>query len=199
MACLIFATNNLHKIEEIQAVIGSKIKVVTLAEAGIFIDIPEPHATLEQNATEKTMTIYRMTGMDCFSEDTGLEVMALNNQPGVLSARYAGEHKNPTDNIKKLLTELKGTSDRSARFRTVISLCWHGKEYQFEGICSGKISKEPKGTGGFGYDPVFIPSGSKLTFAEMGLTEKNLFSHRRKAADQLVLFLQTSIDSEPGN
>lgn len=199
MPRLIFATNNKHKIVEIQQAIGHQIEILTLEAAGIFIDIPEPYPTLEQNASEKTFTIFRLTGLDCFSEDTGLEVKALNNKPGVLSARYAGDQKNPVDNIKKLMAALVGKTDRSARFRTVISLCWRGKEYQFQGICPGYITEQPQGAGGFGYDPVFIPSGSKLTFAEMGLSEKNLFSHRRKAADQLVLFLQTAIDSEAGN
>ena len=199
MQPLIFATNNKHKIDEFQAAIGNQIQLLTLDQVGIDKDIPEPHRSLEENAREKTMTIFRLTGVNCFSEDTGLEVNVLNNEPGVLSARYAGEQKDPSENIKKLLNALVGKDDRSARFRTVISLWYNGKEYQFEGVCNGSICHAPRGTLGFGYDPVFIPSGSKLTFAEMALSEKNLFSHRRKAADQLVLFLQTAIDSEAGN
>ncbi|HUR10587.1 MAG TPA: RdgB/HAM1 family non-canonical purine NTP pyrophosphatase [Flavitalea sp.] len=190
---LVFATNNQHKIDEMQVAIGNLIQIITLTEAGINIDIPEPFATLEENARIKSKTIHELCGMDCFSEDTGLEVIALNGEPGVLSARYAGEHKNHHDNIDKLLRKMKGIRDRRARFRTVLSLIWKNSEYTFEGICEGIIATETKGDGGFGYDPVFIPTGSKLTFAEMDLQQKNTFSHRKKAADRLVLFLQTSI------
>ena len=194
MINLIFSTNNQHKIAEIQAAIGNKVHILTLKEAGITIDIEEPYDTLEENARIKTTTIYKMTGMNCFGEDTGLEVAALNGAPGVHSARYAGEGRNHADNIKKLLHELKSRSDRSARFRTVISLIWNGTEHQFEGQCNGRIIDEIRGEKGFGYDPVFIPSGSKLTFAEMSMEEKNRFSHRKKAADRLVLFLQQMVN-----
>jgi XTP/dITP diphosphohydrolase len=166
------------------------IKVTGLKEAGINIDIPEPHDTLEKNASEKSSVIYALTGTSCFSEDTGLEVYSLNGEPGVKSARYAGEGRSSSDNIIKLLDKLKGKTDRRARFRTVISLIWKGKEYLFEGICEGAIIEEPRGNKGFGYDPVFVPAGSSLSFAEMELEEKNLFSHRKKATDELVLFLQ---------
>lgn len=186
---LIFATNNQHKVDEIRQVIGTQFELLTLKEAGIDIDIPEPHATLEANATEKSSTIFKMTGTNCFSEDTGLEVAALNSEPGVKSARYAGESRSFENNIKKLLKNLEGKADRSARFRTVISLIIDGKETLFEGICEGKITQENKGTKGFGYDPVFIPDGSDKTFAEMDLEEKNLFSHRKKATEKLVVFL----------
>ena len=188
MPKLLFATNNNHKIEEIQAVVGDHIKVIGLNEAGINIDIPEPHDTLEKNASEKSSTVFALTGLSCFSEDTGLEVDALNGQPGVKSARFAGTGSSE-DNISKLLKDLQNASKRSARFRTVISLIWKGNEHLFTGICEGQILHQRKGNGGFGYDPVFIPSGSDKTFGEMTLEEKNRYSHRKKAADQLVLFL----------
>lgn len=186
---LIFATNNQHKVEEIRAVIGKKFELLTLQEAGIAIDIPEPHDTLEANASEKSQTIYRMTGTSCFSEDTGLEVAALNGEPGVKSARYAGDDRSFDQNIDKLLINLADTEDRSARFRTVVSVIIDGKETLFEGICEGTVIKERRGSKGFGYDPVFIPAGADKTFAEMTLEEKNLFSHRKKATEKLVAFL----------
>ena len=187
---IIFATNNEHKVEEIQAAIGNSLQVVSLRQAGIDIDIPEPHDTLEANATEKSITIHRLTGDSCFSEDTGLEVRALDGEPGVKSARYAGDKRSNQDNIEKLLHNLNNNPDRSARFRTVISLIWENKEYQFEGICNGHILPMPTGEGGFGYDPIFVPEGETRSFAQMSLEEKNRYSHRRKAADQLVAFLQ---------
>lgn len=186
---LIFATNNQHKVEEIRAVIGEKFKLLTLQEAGIDIEIPEPYDTLEANASEKSQTIYRLTGTNCFSEDTGLEVTALNGEPGVKSARYAGDERSFDQNIDKLLANLAGKEDRSARFRTVVSLIIDEKETLFEGICEGTVIKERRGGRGFGYDPVFIPLGSTKTFAEMSLEEKNLFSHRKKATEKLVAFL----------
>jgi len=187
---LIFATNNQHKTEEMQAAIGSSFELMSLQQAGINIDIPEPHDSLEANASEKSWTIYKLTGSNCFSEDTGLEVDALNGQPGVKSARYAGEDKTFENNIAKLLSELYGNKARSAKFRTVISLIIEGKEYYFEGVCEGSIGELPIGKNGFGYDPVFLPAGSLRTFAEMPLKEKELYSHRKKAADKLVKFLQ---------
>jgi len=190
---LIFATNNQHKVEEIQAAIGDELEVISLKQAGIDIDIPEPHDTLEANASEKSQTIHRLTSQHCFSEDTGLEVEALNGEPGVKSARYAGENKAFDKNIEKLLSKLGDTANRNARFRTVISLIWEGKEWLFEGICEGAITGEPVGSSGFGYDPVFKPTGSDRTFAEMTMTEKNAISHRKKAADKLVLFLQKEV------
>ena len=194
MISLIFASNNQHKIAEMQVAIGDQIKILTLADAGITIDIEEPYDTLEDNARIKTVTIHQMTDMNCFGEDSGLEVYALNGAPGVKSARYAGEGRQPSDNISKLLRELNGATDRKACFRTVISLIWDGREYQFQGRCDGSIIQAPRGMEGFGYDPVFIPSGSKLTFAEMTMDEKNRFSHRKKAADGLVLFLQQTLN-----
>jgi XTP/dITP diphosphohydrolase len=190
---LIFATNNQHKVEEIQAAIGSQLEVVSLKQAGIDIDIPEPHDTLEANASEKSRTIHQLTGQHCFSEDTGLEVEALNGEPGVKSARYAGEDKAFDRNVEKLLSKLGDQNNRKARFRTVISLIWEGREWLFEGICEGTITREPAGTGGFGYDPVFIPTGGDRTFAQMTMAEKNELSHRKKAADKLVLFLQEQV------
>ncbi len=191
---LIFATNNKHKIEEIKAAIGHQFNIIALHEAGINIDIPEPYDTLEANALEKSKCIYRMTKQNCFGEDTGLEVDALNGAPGVKSARYAGETRNPDANIYKLLNNLKYTDNRKARFRSVISLIWNSKEYLFEGICEGIIINAKKGTYGFGYDSVFVPDGSEKTFAEMTMDEKNNYSHRRKVAGKLTLFLRTTFE-----
>lgn len=187
---LIFATNNAHKIEEIQAVLPPSISIITLKQAGIDVDIPEPYDTLQENAAQKAHTIYNMTHTDCFSEDTGLEVAALNGAPGVRSARYAGEQKDFSHNITKLLTNLQPYSHRSAQFRTVICLLLNGKEHYFEGICPGHITYEPKGTGGFGYDSIFVPDGADRTFAQMSLEEKNIYSHRQKATAGLVAFLK---------
>ena len=186
---IIFATNNENKVAEIRTAVGAQLHVVSLREAGIDIDIPEPWDTLEANATEKSSTIHRLTGDNCFSEDTGLEVDALNGEPGVHSARYAGKEKSFDQNIEKLLSKLQNSTDRKSRFRTVICLILEGKDYFFEGVCEGEIIKERKGNKGFGYDPVFIPTGSGKTFAEMTIDEKNEFSHRKKATDRLVTFL----------
>ncbi len=186
---IIFATNNKNKVEEIKHLSHQKFEIFTLQEVGIDIDIPEPHDTLEANATEKSSTIYKLTNQAVFSEDTGLEVHALGGAPGVKSARYAGEGRNMQDNIDKLLHELKDKPSRAAQFRTVVSLIIGGKEYQFEGICKGHITNEMDGTNGFGYDPVFIPEGSNTTFANMDIAEKNKFSHRKKAVQQLIDFL----------
>ncbi|OMP80606.1 MULTISPECIES: RdgB/HAM1 family non-canonical purine NTP pyrophosphatase [unclassified Chitinophaga] len=187
---LVFATNNENKIKEIRSMLGDTFEIITLQEAGIDIDIPEPHDTLEENAREKSVTIHNMTHQHCFSEDTGLEVFALNGAPGVLSARYAGEQKSAEDNIEKMLHEMKGQTDRRAHFRTVISLILDDKEYQFEGICPGTILTERRGGKGFGYDPVFVPDGSALAFAEMDMAGKNVFSHRAKAFQKLIAFLK---------
>ena len=188
---LIFATNNQHKVDEIRSVVGNNLQIITLKEAGIDIDIPEPYETLEKNAWSKSKTIFDMTGINCFSEDTGLEVEALGGEPGVKSARYAGDNRSFDANIEKLLSNLAGRVDSSARFRSVISLLIDGIETQFEGICNGKIIEEKRGDQGFGYDPVFIPIGSDKTFAEMDMIEKNEFSHRKKATQKLVAFLNT--------
>lgn len=186
---LIFATNNQHKVDEINRVIGNHVHVITLKDAGIDIDIPEPHPTLEANATEKSTTIHRITEQNVFSEDTGLEVFALNGEPGVKSARYAGDQKDFQANIDKLIANLEEKDNRKAQFRTVVSLIWNNKEYQFEGICAGTIANSQSGNGGFGYDPVFVPEGASVSFAEMTMDEKNKYSHRKKAIIQLVDFL----------
>lgn len=190
---LVFATNNQNKVKEIRSILAEPFEIITLTEAGIDIDIPEPHDSLEANASEKSSTIHKLTAKNCFSEDTGLEVVALNGEPGVKSARYAGEGRDFQDNINKLLTNLDNQSNRKARFRTVVSLIWEEKEYLFEGICEGQITKDQKGLQGFGYDPVFIPDGASTTFAEMTMEEKNKFSHRKKAIAKLVHFLQTKL------
>ena len=187
---LIFATNNQHKVNEIQPLVGNDFELITLKDAGIDTDIPEPFDSLEENAAHKSKTIYNLTGLNCFSEDTGLEVPALNGEPGVKSARYSGEDKSFDKNIDKLLNNLDPKKDRSARFRTVISLLIDGKEIQFEGICEGYIIQNRQGNEGFGYDPVFVPSGAEMTFAQMTIEEKNKFSHRRKAVDKLVNYLR---------
>jgi len=188
---LIFATNNQHKVEEIRSVVGNHFEIETLKEAGIEIDIPESHNTLEANAAEKSKTIYQLTKTNCFSDDSGLEVHALNGEPGVNSARYAGNNRSFDANIEKLLTKLADKRDRKARFRSVISLIVEGKETFFEGICEGNIILKKKGSRGFGYDPVFVPNGSTKTFAEMTLKEKNKYSHRQKATEKLVTFLNS--------
>ncbi len=187
---LIFATNNQHKVDEIKAVIGKHFTITSLREAGIGIEISEPHNTILENASEKSKTIYQLTGSNCFSEDTGLEVEALDGAPGVKSARYAGDQKSFDANIEKLLLNLKDKSNRNARFKTIISLLIDKEEFFFEGICEGEILNEKRGAGGFGYDSVFVPTGATKSFAEMNLEEKNIFSHRRKATDKLIKFLQ---------
>ncbi len=191
MEKLIFATNNQHKVDEIRIVLGSIFNIVTLKEAGIDIDIPEPHDTLEANAKEKSSTIYALTKKNCFSEDTGLEVYSLNGEPGVKSARYAGNERSFKANIDKLLDNMENSDNRDARFRTVISLIINGEEKQFEGICEGLILENTRGENGFGYDSVFVPKGNTKTFAEMTIVEKSKFSHRKKAMDKLINFLQT--------
>ena len=192
----IFATNNQHKVDEIRSIIGDQFQVLTLKEAGIDIDIPEPYDTLEENASGKSRTIFEMTQSNCFSEDTGLEVNALNGEPGVKSARYAGDGRSFDANIEKLLSNLAGKQDRSARFRAVISLLIEGSETLFEGICEGRIIEEKRGEQGFGYDPVFIPAGSAKTFGEMSMEEKTRYSHRARATEKLVAFL-TNLSTSP--
>ena len=186
---LIFATNNANKVAEIKKVLGDTFEVISLKDAGIDIDIPEPYDTLEENATTKSRTIFELTSKNCFSEDTGLLVDSLNGEPGVKSARYASENANNRDNIEKLLTKLGDNTNRKAHFRTIISLILDGKETQFEGICKGEILKEQIGEKGFGYDAIFIPDGSNKSFAEMETEEKNKYSHRKKAVAKLVAFL----------
>lgn len=189
MQTLIFATNNPHKVEEVRSVLKEHFTITSLEEAGIEKEIPEPYDSLEENAREKSTVIHALTGKNCFSEDTGLEVDALHGAPGVKSARYAGEDADSHKNIQKLLLDMQGITGREARFRTVISLILHQKEYLFEGICMGKIITVAKGEKGFGYDPVFVPDGAEKTFAEMDLQEKNKYSHRKKAIEKLIHFL----------
>jgi len=193
---LIFATNNPHKLEEMRTAIGSQTVIISLEEAGIRQEIPEPFDTLKDNAQVKAETICRVSGGEnCFSEDTGLEVDALGGEPGVHSARYAGEPVSPSANISKLLQALGDSTDRRARFVTVICLILQGETYFFEGRCEGQILEAPTGASGFGYDPVFIPDGATKSFAQMDKEEKNKYSHRRKAGDQLINFLQTQTES----
>lgn len=186
---LIFATHNPNKVTEINHLLKEILEIRSLQDVGINDEFPEPHDTLEANATEKSSYIYRITNENCFSEDTGLEVEALEGEPGVRSARYAGEACDNLKNIHKLLTKLNNIPNRSAQFKTVISLIIDGKEFQFTGICKGKITHEMKGLNGFGYDAVFIPDGAEKSFAEMTLEEKNKFSHRKKAIALLIDFL----------
>jgi XTP/dITP diphosphohydrolase len=195
MHTLIFATNNQHKVAEIQSLVGQDFNIIPLKEAGIDIDIPEPHDSLQENATEKANTIFQLTQQNCFSEDTGLEIEALHGAPGVKSARYAGEKCDFQANIDKVLLNLGNNENRTAQFRTVICLIWGNgtetKQYFFEGICKGHITHDMHGAQGFGYDPIFIPDGSTKSFAQMTMEEKNKFSHRQKAVTQLFEFLRS--------
>ena len=186
---IVFATHNAHKVSEVQAVLGSEYQLVTATEAGITEEIPETQPTIEGNALQKARYVYEHTGLNCFADDTGLEVEALNGAPGVYSARYAGEHVSYADNNVLLLKNLAGCENRKVRFRTVIALIVDGKEYLFEGRVEGTIATEPHGEGGFGYDPLFVPEGSQLTFAEMSSEAKNKISHRGRAVAKLVAFL----------
>jgi XTP/dITP diphosphohydrolase len=191
MMTLLFASNNEHKATEIRNALGNQFRILTLAEAGIRIEIPEPHETLEENAREKAMTIYALTGQDCFSEDSGLEVEALGGAPGVHSAYYAGTGLPAHAHVAKLLNALEGITQRKARFRTVISLILSGKEYQFQGSCAGKILDQIQGAHGFGYDPIFAPGEESRSFAEMDAQEKNRWSHRGQAVSKLIEFLNS--------
>ena len=190
MKTLIFATNNRNKVVEIRSLLDETFTIISLLEAGVYVDIPEPFNTLEENAIEKSEFIYKLKGVSCFAEDTGLEVEALDGEPGVKSARYAGDEKSFEKNIDKLLDKLKDSANRSARFRTVICLTVKGKHNIFEGICKGTIIAERRGSYGFGYDSVFIPDGAEKTFGEMELLEKNILSHRKKATEKLILHLK---------
>ena len=183
---LIFATNNKNKVSEIRHLLPDQFEILSLADAGIVIDIPEPYDTLEKNAVEKASVIYNWKAMNCFAEDTGLEVMALDGAPGVNSARYAGGERSFEKNIDKLLDQLQNVENRDARFRTVICLMVNGQHRLFEGECKGRITTQRRGTGGFGYDAIFIPDGASRTFGEMNLEEKNIYSHRQKATAKLI-------------
>lgn len=190
MTTLLFSTHNEHKVTEVREMLsGLPYQIVSLNDMGIHEDIPEPYATLEENARGKARYLVARTGQDCFAEDTGLEVAVLNGAPGVRSARYAGEEKDMEANIDLLLKQLEHQQNRKAEFRTVICLIYQSKEYIFEGICEGRIADTRKGDKGFGYDPVFVPGGSALSFAEMAADVKNQVSHRHKALDKMIAFL----------
>nr|WP_262912047.1 non-canonical purine NTP diphosphatase [Bacteroides caecigallinarum] len=190
MKKLVFATNNAHKLEEIRAILGDKVEILSLNDIDCHADIPETADTLQGNAALKAQYIYDNYGLDCFADDTGLEVEALNGAPGIYSARYAGGEGHDSEaNMKKLLSEMQDKDNRKARFRTVICLIEDGKEHFFEGIVNGSIIRERKGGAGFGYDPVFVPDGYSETFAEMGNDEKNKISHRARAVQKLCEYL----------
>lgn len=190
MRKLIFATNNAHKLGEVQALLGDAFTLVTLRESGITEDIPETADTLEGNALQKARYVYEKTGLDCFADDTGLEVDALGGAPGVHSARYATDGHDFAANNRLLLKNLEGITDRTARFRTVIALILDGVEYTFEGRVEGTIATAESGREGFGYDPLFVPSGEIITFAQMSAEAKNTISHRGRAVAKLVNFLK---------
>ncbi|MCD7899417.1 MAG: non-canonical purine NTP diphosphatase [Bacteroides sp.] len=187
---LVFATNNLHKLEEVAAILGDNIELLSLKDIHCDVDIPETADTLEGNALLKSEYVYNNYGLDAFADDTGLEIEALNNEPGVYSARYAGEDKSSQANMLKVLDKLQGVENRKAQFRTVISLLLNGKPYLFEGIIQGKIIEEKRGEAGFGYDPIFMPDGFDQTFAELGNEIKNKISHRAIAVNKLCEFLK---------
>lgn len=188
---IVFATNNSNKIKEVQALLPSHIKLVSLEEIGCVEDIPETQDTIEGNAIQKADYIKTYYGLDCFADDTGLEVMALDGAPGVYSARYAGPQRNADDNMNLLLSELASKDNRSARFKTVIAMHFQGEFITFEGICEGEITKSKTGTEGFGYDPIFQPKSFEKTFAEISLDEKNRIGHRGKAVSKLVTYFIT--------
>lgn len=188
---IVFATNNAHKLAEVQAVLGAGFTLLTPRDCGLTEEIPETGDTLEDNASQKARYLYERTGLDCFADDTGLEVTALGGAPGVHSARYATDGHDFDANNRLLLRNLEGASDRSARFRTVIALILGGVERRFEGVVEGRIAECGKGDGGFGYDPLFVPEGSDLTFAQMTAEEKNAVSHRARAVRKLAEYLHS--------
>ena len=187
---LVFATNNRHKLEEVSHKIGDHFELLTLNDIGCTEDIEETGSTFEENAAIKSKYVYNKYHLNCFGDDSGLVIDALNGEPGVYSARYAGEHGNHAANIKKVLTKLEGVENRKARFITVISLMWEGEEHVFKGVVEGTIRHETAGIGGFGYDPIFQPDGYNVTFAEMSMEDKNKISHRARATEKLISFLK---------
>jgi XTP/dITP diphosphohydrolase len=187
---MVFATNNPHKFKEVRQMLPENFRLLNLKDIDCVDELPETGNTIVANAYQKAKYVHDKFGVDCFADDTGLEVAALDGRPGVYSARYAGERADAADNIEKLLAELKGVEDRRAAFRTVIALLINDKEYSFEGIIHGTITEKPSGLKGFGYDPVFIPEGFSKTFSEMSDEEKNSLSHRGKAVKKLVEFLR---------
>ena len=191
---LVFATNNKHKLEEVRAILGNRIEVLSLNDIDCHDDIPETADTLEGNALIKARYIHDKFGVDCFADDTGLEVEVLGGEPGVYSARYAGEECNSEDNMYKLLQKLTGKNNRNAQFRTVIALIIKGEEKLFNGIVKGTISNEKMGEAGFGYDPIFIPEGFSESFAQMTSDMKNSISHRYRATEELSNYLNNKYD-----
>ena len=187
---LCFATNNLHKIQEVQAVVGNSISLVSLQDIGCFEELPEEQTTIEGNSLQKAQYVFEKFNIACFADDSGLEVEALNGEPGVYSAMYAGQQRSHSDNIDKLLASLSGIGNRNAHFKTVITLIKDSQIHQFTGLLNGEILTERRGTNGFGYDPVFVPAGYQLSLAEITLEEKNKISHRAKAIQQLIEFLK---------
>ena len=187
---IVFATNNAHKLREVQQTVGDKFEIVSLRECGVVEDIPENEPTLEGNALAKARYIYQRTGYDCFADDTGLEVDALGGEPGVRSARYATDGHDDQANKRLLLERLEGKENREAQFRTAVALILGGEEYLFEGVVRGEITTSERGEGGFGYDPLFVPEGYDKTFAELSAEEKNAISHRGRAVRKLAEFLR---------
>lgn len=188
---LVFVTNNQHKIKEIKSLIDKSFNILSLEDIGFEGDVPETNPTIEGNASQKSFYIYNKYKINCFADDTGLEIKSLNGRPGVYSARYAGDECDSKKNMKRVMEELLGKDDRSARFRTIISLIINGEEKTFEGIVNGQILSRKKGKDGFGYDPIFLPDGYDLSFAEMSLDEKNKISHRARATKRLVEYLNS--------
>lgn len=189
---LIFATHNSNKAFEIQKLLPEHFQILTLNDIDFQEEIPENEPTIEANSAFKAQFIFNKFNLNCFADDTGLEIESLNGKPGVHSARYAGEERNSDANINLVLEELKGVENRNARFKTVITLIIHGEQYQFEGIVDGTIIKEKRGSNGFGYDPIFIPENETRTFAEMNLSEKNKYSHRARAFEKMIAFLKSN-------
>jgi len=188
---LVFATGNPNKVKEVNQLLGSQLEVVSLKDIGCKEDIPETCPTIEGNSVQKARYVHEKYGVDCFAEDTGLEVLALNGEPGVKSARYAGEGRDDEANMQLVLDKLTGKPNRAARFKTVITLILGGEQHTFEGIADGHIQLKRSGVSGFGYDPIFEPKGFGITFAEMSASEKNAISHRGQAVRKLVAFLQS--------
>ena len=190
---LVFASHNQNKVNEIKSLLPDNFEILSLTEIGFNEEIEETGLTLDENSKIKAQTVFEKTGYFCFADDTGLEIEALNYEPGVFSARYAGNQKNDSDNIEKVLLNLQGMTNRNARFRTVITLLIGQEEYSFEGRVDGKIIMEKRGEFGFGYDPIFIPENESITFAEMSMEEKNQFSHRARAFLKMIEFLKNEI------
>lgn len=193
MKQIVFATNNKHKLEEVRNIAGNSFQILGLSDISCTEDIPETENTIEGNALLKARFIKEKYGYDCFADDTGLEIESLNNEPGVYSARYAGDAHDAEKNMLKVLTKLRGVTNRKARFRTCIALIWNDNTYTFEGVVRGRITEEKQGSSGFGYDPIFQPEGYDRTFAELGDDIKNKISHRAAATRKLITFLQSSV------